>query len=301
MLVLFLSTTASAQLWKKHKDKNTQTEQKDTAKKDDSGDQDQNTDKQDKGKKKDYKKANDQARKKATSKKVTPNKYQKPAPKKYESPAEKKKRLKEEAEREASMPKGVELSYYNFPKEYLKVVQDFMAKKQAENPHLVVKDDAVLRKEIIRNKNIDKGYIMLQNPGDNKYTRMQMYKRANGNLIMVVEESDCQNNFCSGTLKFYAGSAGGWKDVTDEYYPQIDTKFVISRLKEKYKKEYKDLELYNEQGYEDNDANLKKALHYGIVPDEGKIVIQEQNLPCNLYEMTWDVKKDKFDLNKIEK
>ena len=55
---------------------------------------------------------------------------------------------------------------------------------------------------------------------------------------MAVEESNCNNSVCNGTLKFYIKTASGWKDTTDFFYPQIDTKFVIKRLKEAYKKEY---------------------------------------------------------------
>ena len=177
--------------------------------------------------------------------------------------------------------------------------------KQSESPsdelHRVrVKDDNTLRKQIIRFKDIEHGYIMLQKPGESKYTKMQVYKKKNGNLIMAVEQTDCPNNVCAGILKFYTKTAGGWKDATDEFYPQIDHKFVISRLKAAYKKEYKDLELYDSHDYENNDENLKKAITYQIAPEDGSIVISEQNLPCKLYTMSWDPKKEKFELKKVE-
>ena len=231
----------------------------------------------------------------------------KPAPRpKPMTAAEKKKAEAEAAEIEAATPKGIEALYYKFPLEYLPVVKDFMDYKQAQSPqdelHRVkVKDDNTMRKQIIRFKDIDKGYLMLQKPGESKYTRMQVYKMTNGNLVMAVEQSDCPNGICSGTHNFYTKTAGGWRDATEEYYPQSDYKFVIDRLKSAYKKEYKDLELYNSHNYEDNDANLKKAITYQVSPDDGSIVIQEENLPCKLYSATWDIKKEKFVLKKIEK
>ncbi len=237
----------------------------------------------------------------------TPVAKPKPAPKpKPMTAAEKKKADAEAAEIEAATPKGVEALYYKFPIEYLPVVKEFMDYKQSESPtdelHRVkIKDDNTMRKQIIRFKDIDKGYLMLQKPGDTKYTRMQVYKMTNGNLVMAVEQSDCPNGICSGTLQFYSKTAGGWRDATEEYYPQVDYKFVIDRLKSAYKKEYKDLELYNSHNYEDNDANLKKAITYQISPDDGSIVIQEENLPCKLYSVVWDIKKEKFVLKKIEK
>jgi len=303
-------------------------------------------------KKKDYKKANETAKEKykgespSTLKKkpTNTNTVTKPAPKqKPMTAAEKKKADQEEAERQAALPKGIESYYYVFPKEFLPVVMEFMAVKQAESPHLKVRDDNTMRSEIIRFKDIDKGYIELQKPGDTKYTRMQVFKKPNGSLVMAVEQSDCQNGFCKGTLNFYSNDKGGpaantstakketpakkdgatkpdatqktaspdktatpdkvgsWKDVTDEYFPEVDNKFVLSRLKSKYKKEYKDLELYNNKAYEDNEANLKKAITYTIAPQDAKIVISEQYLPCLLYEMIWDGKKGKFDLKKNEK
>jgi len=230
----------------------------------------------------------------------------KPAPKpKPMTAAEKKKAAEEAAEIEAATPKGVEALYYQFPLQYLPVVKDFMDYKQSESPqdelHRVkIKDDISLRKQIIRFKDIDRGYIMLQKPGESKYTKMQVYKKKNGNLIMAVEQTDCPNNFCSGTLQFYTKTAGGWKEATEEFYPQIDHKFVISRIKSAYKKEYKDLELYDSHSYEDNDEALKKAITYQISPEDGSIVIAEQNLPCKLYTMSWDPKKEKFELKKVE-
>jgi hypothetical protein len=313
LLALVFSTAVSAQTGKYKKSKKTETEKADsTAVKKDDESQLQDTAKK-VTKKKDYKKANENAKKKTTGTgtstgkpgtkngKTTTTKKTTPVKQKPMTTAEKKKAEQEEAEREANTPKGVEAYFYQFPKEYLPVVIEFMAVKQQQSPHLKVVDDNILRKQIIRYKNVDKGYIMLQKPGDTKYTKLQVFKKANGTIVMAVEQSDCIGGVCKGSLNFYVGSAGGWKDATDEFYPQIDSKFVISRLKTKYKKEYKDLELYNEKAYEDNEANLKKAITYTIVPDEAKISIQEQYLPCTLYEMVWDGKKDKFDLKKIEK
>ncbi len=219
--------------------------------------------------------------------------------------AEKKKAAEEAAEIEAATPRGIEALYYQFPLAYLPVVQDFMDFKQSENPldelhHVKIKDDISLRKQIIRFKDIDHGYMMLQKPGETKYTKMQIYKKKNGNIIMAVEQTDCPNNVCAGTLQFYTKTAGGWKETTDEFDPQIDHKFVISRLKSAYKKEYKDLELYNSHNYEDDSAALKKAITYQIAPEDGSIVIAEQNLPCKIYTMTWDPKKEKFELKKVE-
>jgi hypothetical protein len=238
--------------------------------------------------------------KKENSSKTTPKKT---APKKERpmTKAEKKKAEEEEAEREAKTPKGIVAYFYQFPKEFLPVVSEFMDKKQEENPHLKLRDDNTLREQIIRYKNVDKGYIMLQKPGDTKYTKMQVFKMNNGNLLMAVEESDCNNAFCNSSMKFYSNSSGSWSDVTDTYKPEIDNKYVISSLKARYKREYKDLDLYTDKAYEDNEANLKKAIMYTIVPDEGKIAIQEQYLPTTLYEMIWDGKKDKFDLKKVDK
>jgi len=230
----------------------------------------------------------------------------KPAPRpKPMSAAEKKKAAEEAAEIEAATPKGVEALYYQFPLEYLPVVKDFMDYKQSESPlddlhHVRIKDDISLRKQIIRFKDIDHGYMMLQKPGETKYTKLQIYKKKNGNIIMAVEQTDCPNNVCAGTLKFYTKTAGGWKETTDEFYPQVDHKFVISRLKAAYKKEYKDLELYNSYNYEEDSAALKKAITYQIAPEDGSIVIAEQNLPAKIYIMTWDPKKEKFDLKKVE-
>ena len=229
-----------------------------------------------------------------------------PAPKpKPMTAAEKKKAAEEAAAVEAATPKGIEALYYQFPLEYLPVVREFLAYKQSESPedelHRVkVKDDMVTRKQIIRFKDIEHGYMMLQKPDESKYTKMQVYKKKNGNLIMAIEQTDCPNNFCTGTLKFYTKTAGGWKDATEEFYPQVDHKFVISRIKSAYKKEYKDLELYNSHDYENNDDNLKKAITYQIAPEDGSIVIAEQNLPCKIYSMAWDPKKEKFELKKVE-
>jgi hypothetical protein len=343
---ILLSFSVTAQTSKRYKQK--KTEQTDST----ATNQEQQTDTTKKvtKPKKDNKKANNKSNKtqsnptsKSTTTKPPVAKKTPPAPKpKPMTNAEKKEAEKEAAEKEASTPKGVEAVYYQFPAEFIPVVTEFIAVKQVDNPHTKIKDDPTLRKQIIRYKNIDKGYMELQKPGDNKYTRIQMFKKSDGGMVMAVEQSDC-HPYCTGTMKFYTkgGTPGatktstkpdakttnkkkgakadttavapktetkpnaitvaGWKDVTDEYFPKLDNKYVLSKLKSRYKKEYKDLDIYNSKGYEDNEANLKKAITYSIAPDDAKIIIAEQYLPYTLYEMIWDGKKDKFEMKKVDK
>jgi hypothetical protein len=320
-LALLFSVAVSAQTSKKNKKKKPETEQTDSTsiksdttatekkaeeKTDPQGDDKKSTNK------KDYKKANKESKTKNTStvntktstgksteKKTTGT--TKKAPQKKMTAAEKKEYERDSIEREALIPKGIEADFYKFPAENLPIVQEFIEVKKAASPNARIKDDPFLRKQIIRFKNIDKGYLELQKPGDTKYTRMQLFKKANNDRVMVVEENDCHPYCLGGTLKFYTYTAGKWKDVTTEYFPQVDNKYMLSKLKAKYKKEYKDLDLYNAKGYEDNEANIKKGIIYTIAPEDQKILIQEQYLPLTLYEMIWDAKKDKFELKKVDK
>ena len=216
----------------------------------------------------------------------------KPAPTQHPAPQTHTSSTPAKKETAAPAPEGlpeVVSLYYSLPLEYLPELQKYAGDKK-------YKDDADYRKSWIKSKNDAKGYIQLQLPATDRYTKIQMYKTGDGSPIMLVETNDCSPT-CSNFIRVYRQDSSKWVDITDETLPQLDNKYIISKLKQAYKKQYDDLDIYKTKGY-DNEDNLKKALVYDISPDLKKIVVKEQYLPLTLYEISWDG-KSKFILKKL--
>jgi hypothetical protein len=100
-------------------------------------------------------------------------------------------------------------------------------------------------------------------------------------------------------LKLYADNGTTWDDVTATYMPSLDRKAILNKIKDKYKKDYKDLELYNNKGYETSDDIFRKAIIFNITA-EGKIIMKDQYIDYPLFEMVWDAEKTKFEFKKIK-
>jgi hypothetical protein len=187
--------------------------------------------------------------------------------------------------------------YYELPQTALPQITEYITRRKQEAPLVKTVDNQDLRKGFILNQDLERGYLNLQLPNEGKYTRLQLYKTGTTPLL-AVEVTNCVPS-CVNQLYIYRRDTGQWRDRTAEYIPAVDYKWIKKRLQEKYKEQYMDLDLYNSQGYE-NEEVLKKGLMYLVSPDEKKIIIREQNLPLDLYEMTWDEAKSKFVLKKIE-
>jgi len=182
------------------------------------------------------------------------------------------------------------ISLYNsLPLENLPELQKYAGEKK-------FKDDGDYRKSWVKTEDDNKGYLLLQLPATDRFTKIQLFKTIDGAPVFVVETNDCSPT-CSNFIRVYKQKAGAWADVTDEMMPKLDNKFITGKLKQAYKKQYDDLDIYNTKGY-DNEDNLQKALLYDISPDAKKIVVKEQYLPLNLYEINWDG-KSKFVLKKL--
>jgi hypothetical protein len=197
-------------------------------------------------------------------------------------------------------PSTVELVYQDLPLEYLTQVEAYIARRKAEQPRVKTVDSKDLRTGFIRNLDTTRQYIHLQLPGETKYTRIQLFETNKRNKLVGMETTVCNNGYCESGIKFYRKDTGTWREVTTDYTPVLDYKYMSSALKSVYKKAFTGLDIYESKGY-GNDSTLKNALLYIISPDENKILIQEPHLSTTLYEMIWNVKKQEFDLKKPSK
>jgi DNA mismatch repair ATPase MutL len=277
-LALLIVSGAWAQSSKKKPKKEENTEQTTDDNSDDGGDKDS---------KKTTKKEKDTKKTKESDKKET-----KKTPEK--KPATKPATTK--AGDDKPSPISILNYYYELPQDYLPQISDYIKRRKEEAPLVKTEDTKDLRKGFILNQELERGFLNLQLPNENKYTRMQLYKTGTTPLL-AVEVTEC-NPFCDNKLSIYRRDTGQWRDKTSEYLPALDMKWVRKRLQEKYKEQYMDLDIYDSRGYND-DATLEKALMYVVSPDENKIIVREQNLPIDLYEMTWDGEKNKFVLKKL--
>lgn len=183
-------------------------------------------------------------------------------------------------------------TYYELPLDAIPQVRNYIEDKEDV-------DSKSIRRGFIRKQDAARGYIHLQLPADDKYTRIQEYKTSTGQQVLAIETNNCSQGECNNKLKFYSkDSSGSWADVTEKYMPELDKKYILSKIKAKYKKDYSDLENYNNKGYETSEEIYNKAIIAGIDADENKIIIKEQYLPLPLYEMVWDG-KSKFILKKL--
>lgn len=194
--------------------------------------------------------------------------------------------------KEPAPPAITVVNYYDqLPLEFLPQVAAYKDYKASLNSRLKVKDDAQFRESMIRTKNLEKGYLDLFTPGnDNLITRVQLFQTKQiGNkppkLIMVVEQSDCKPE-CTNEIHIYRKDTT-WKDVTKELMPKIDYKYAYNKIREKYKQQYLDYDLFDAKNYKD-DATLKKAIVFNLVPGEEKIVVKEQYLPVELYTIKFE-------------
>jgi preprotein translocase subunit SecG len=194
------------------------------------------------------------------------------------------------------VPVNVVNYYYELPAEALPQIGAYIKRRKEEAPLVKTVDNADLRKGFILDKDAERGYLNLQLPNENKYTRLQLYKQGNTPLL-AVEVTECKPH-CDNQLTIYRRDTGQWRDVTSEYLPPLDLKFIRKRLQEKYKEEYMDLDVYESKGYDD-ETMLRNELMYVIATDENKIFVREEGLSINLYEMTWDAEKNKFVLKKL--
>mgnify|MGYP001627277017 CR=1 FL=1 len=194
-------------------------------------------------------------------------------------------------------PSTVELVYEDIPLEYLGQVEAYIAKRKAEAPRVKTEDTKDLRTGFVRNLDTTRQYIHLQLAGEPKHTRIQLFETNKRNKLVGMETTVCENGGCQSQIKFYRKDTGQWKDVSADYLPELDYKYMSGTLKSVYKKAFKGLDIYESKGYNDETA-LKNSLLYIISPDDNKILIQEPHLSTTLYEMVWNVKKQEFDLKK---
>lgn len=194
-------------------------------------------------------------------------------------------------------PSTVELVYEDIPLQYLTQVEAYIARRKAEQPKVKTVDSKDLRTGFVKNLDTSRQYMLLQLPGESKYTRLQLFETGKRNKLLSMETTVCDNGYCQNALKFYRKDTGAWNDITEAFMPELDYKYMSGALKTVYKKTFKDLDIYESKGYND-EAKLKSSLLYIISPDENKILIQEPHLSTTLYEMVWNVKKQAFDLKK---
>jgi hypothetical protein len=187
--------------------------------------------------------------------------------------------------------------YYQLPLEDLPQVSEYITVMRPINNNDDLKDGKDLRKGFISHTDGTRQYLTLQRPGETKYTRIQEYKTKDFKRILAVETTECTGT-CTNDLKFYRLEGNEWKDATNDYLYKVDQKTAIKKIKDKYKEEYMDTELFDSKGYDDP-SSFAQAINYNISPDENKIIIKDQYLPLNLYEMTWNQDKGKFDVKKL--
>lgn len=196
------------------------------------------------------------------------------------------------------------VTYYDqLPLKYLPQVNDYKNYKASQNTRLKVHDDNQFRESMIRTQNLDKGYVDLITPGnDGLITRIQMFKAKSAGdrppkILLAVEQSNCTPT-CTNEIHIYRKDTG-WVDVTSELMPKIDYKYIYNKLKEAYKKQYLDLDLFEAKDYKD-EQKLKQAIVFNIIPGEQKIVVKEQYLPLELYTIKFDenAPKGKFTATK---
>jgi hypothetical protein len=226
-------------------------------------------------------------------------------PLKFKDPkAEKGKKTYGRKTKEPAPPAITVVTYYDqLPLRYLPQVSDYKNFKASQNTRLKVHDDNQFRESMIRTQNLEKGYVDLITPGnEGLITRMQLFKaKPSGDrppkILMAVEQSNCTPT-CTNEIHIYRKDTG-WVDVTSEVMPKIDYKYIYNRLKEAYKKQYLDLDLFEAKDYKD-EQKLKQAIVFNIVPGEQKIVVKEQYLPLELYTIKFDenAPKGKFTASK---
>lgn len=187
--------------------------------------------------------------------------------------------------------------YFELPSDALPIIQDYVKREGNKVDNEDLKDGNDLRRGFIRTLDGTKGYIHLQKTGEVPYTRIKEFKTKDFKRIMAVETTTCAGS-CDNQLKFYRKDGSEWKDVTEEYIYKPSPKTVVSRLRDKYKETFMDLEEFDAKDY-NQEANYVKAIVYTISPDVDKIVIKEQYLPLPLYEMVWDANKGKFSSKKL--
>lgn len=282
-LALCIGMSAWAQSSKKNP-KNEEKENKEQTSDDDAKKSDKKTDK----------KAKDSKESKDT--KSTDKKAGKQEPVKKTPPAKKPTTTTTKPGKDQPAPVGVTNYYYELPGDALPHIGAYIKRRKEEAPLVKTVDNQDLRKGFILDKDDKRGYLNLQLPNENKYTRIQLFKQGNTPLL-AVEVTECKPK-CDNEFTIYRRDTGQWRNVTSEYLPPLDVKWMRKRLQEKYKEQYMDLDLYEAKGYDD-ETMLRNELMYGISTDENKIIIKEQGLPADLYEMTWDAEKNKFVLKKL--
>ena len=151
------------------------------------------------------------------------------------------------------------------------------------------------RKGLINKEDANKNYLQIGQL--EKYTRLQMFSKQ-AMVIMAIETDECTPE-CKNTFKIYSQSDSTWDDVTDQYLPKIDKKYVLGKIKSAYKKQYTDNTVYEAKGYETDENVYQNAVVYNLSPDNEKITVRDQNIDLPIYEITWDPVKGKFNLVKL--
>jgi hypothetical protein len=206
------------------------------------------------------------------------------------------RRKKEDPNAVEPDPEVVQL-YFQLPISALPQVKDYIKVMKPLNNNDDLRDGKDLRRSFIAKTDANRQYINLQRPGETKYTRIQEFKTKDFKRILAIETNAC-TGICNNDLKFYRNENSEWKDVTSEYMYKVEPKVVLKKIKDKYKEEYMDTELYDSKSYEDS-TGFAKAINYNISLDENKIVIRDQYLSLPLYEMKWNQEKGKFDIKKL--
>jgi hypothetical protein len=204
-----------------------------------------------------------------------------------------KKKPNEAPKSAASNDQQTDKLYFSMPKDALLLIKDYLEETE-EN------DDKDFRRSFIArepNNPANPQFLKLKRGNDKKYSALQ-YFTSGAKGYMAIEYTNCSGE-CNNSLKFWQNDNGTWSDVTTTLMPAINKKDILSRIKSKYKEDYKDLDLYNAKGYETSDDIYNKAIMF-IITREGTIQLKDQYIDFPVAELVWDVKSGKFDVEKAK-
>lgn len=110
-------------------------------------------------------------------------------------------------------------------------------------PNEYIKADTRQRAFWIDDDNAKDGYLAFTIPAAqfldedddldaNVFGEAQLFKKDKGGVIVGLAINICANNTCSGQLLLLDFNNGNWKNVTDDFAPEIDTDEIYNILKE---------------------------------------------------------------------
>ncbi|MCX6351511.1 MAG: hypothetical protein NTX03_06590 [Bacteroidetes bacterium] len=219
-----------------------------------------------------------------------------PDAKKYEPKNNNQPNKKGGKEPEVVVPQGdamVVTLMYAMPLECFPQISTYSEDKEED-------DTKSLRRGFIKKQDPARNYAYLQLPSDNgKHTSLQLFNGAANKPVVVVETTKCAGE-CSNSFKMFTkDSADKWVDKAADFIPVLDKKYILSKIKAKYKKDYKDAELFDLKGYEGSEAVYKKALIYIVDPEKNRILVKDQYTDLAVYALTWSEATHKLVAEKL--